>query len=178
MENQQVQTDIQEKEGKTNRRGQTKERMQEIAKISSAKRKERKAEQDEIKNKLKEIERLKKEAEKDKINKEYEATVKAKKPTVIANDDASLVEEDAKAWSSTERSSESAEEEIVAVKPTPIVKKVTKVKQTRSDSESRVRKMKEDSQSYEDLYRLSNEEILKRKLYEDVKRRVMRDLFN
>lgn len=166
MENQEIQTDIQEKEGKTNRRGQTKERMQEIAKISSAKRKERKAEQDEIKNKLKEIERLKKEAEKEKINKEYEATVKAKKEIVIADD---MQEE---------------EEEVVAVKPTPVVKQVTKTKQTRSAGETRVRKTryasetKEDSQSYDDLYRLSNEEILKRKLYEDVKRRVMRDLFN
>jgi len=43
------------------------------------------------------------------------------------------------------------------------------------------RQVKAQVKSNEDtneLYRLTNEEILRRKLFEDVKRRVMRDLFN
>ena len=65
-----------------------------------------------------------------------------------------------------------------ATRPKKLIKVVEEVEEEEEEVVEVVKKRIPKAKSEDELYRLTNEEILRRKLYDDVKRRVMRDLFN
>ena len=134
------------------------EHLAKMRPIKAEKLKQKKAEEEDIQMKLKEIEKIKKE----KIDKDFQDALKMKEKSKPRPPKIVEVEEE--------------EEEIQIKKTIPKRQAPNAPKLLHVFHEDEVRGFTRQTEG--DLYRLSNEEILRRKLYEDVKRRVMRDLFN
>ena len=130
----------------------TKERMKELNEIKKKKNEIKKAEKEELKKKLEEIEKLKKE----RIELEYEQALKEAKQAKSKSKKIIIVPKASEAES---------DEEEEAPREAPIIKK-------------KASSISAQVEAPTILYKNASRDILKDKYIEEVKKRVMRDLFS
>lgn len=142
----------------------TKERMKELNDIKKKKNEIKKAEKEELKKKLEEIEKIKKE----KIELEYQQALKMRSRLPSAKK------------SFAHKQEEEEEEEPPKVKKVPRApqkkkKIIIEEEEEESEDEPEPTILREPSAK---LYKIASRDILKDKYIEEVKKRVMRDLFS
>jgi len=135
----------------------TKERMKELNEIKKKKNEIKKAEKEELKKKLEEIEKLKKE----RIELEYQQALR-EKSRIAKQEEANEEEEE----------EEEEANEVLAKQVIQPIKRAASLKTCSRSFGSR------DTPAPAELYKKASRDILKDKYIEEVKKRVMRDLFS